>query len=116
MGARGAVVRGTCNTVLGRALSSALWLAAAAGSVHLWIEYVKSALKLADPPSRMRPLTDKPLPVEGVSVGAPRLFFDLVESSDALTRALFLRPTAVPGVVCEAWPCSASPLSLAKEG
>ena len=33
LGARGAVVRGSCATVLGRALSSSLWLVAASSSI-----------------------------------------------------------------------------------
>ena len=95
MGARGAVIRGSCNTVLGRALSGAFWLVAARFAVSVWIEFVRSASNPCDPPSRMCPLTDKPAPAEGEPGGVPRLFFDIIESRDALFRARFARLSKV---------------------
>ena len=52
LGARGAVVRGTCKTQVGRALSSYLWKMASLNSTLIWIEFVKSKLNVADAPSR----------------------------------------------------------------
>ena len=52
LGARGAIIRGTCKTRLGRALSSYLWKMASIDSTLIWVEYVKSKLNVADAPSR----------------------------------------------------------------
>ena len=51
-GARGAVIRGTCRTHVGRLLSSFLWRTAANTSSMLWIEFLRSGLNVADAPSR----------------------------------------------------------------
>ena len=108
LGARGAVVRGSCATVWGRSLSSALWLFSASRSLSVWVEYVKSSLNPADSPSRMCPLTDKPACEDGVCVGVPRAFFDIIESKDSLTRARLSIPNS-PDVMVEAWPCLEAP-------
>ena len=81
-----------------------MWLVAAASPVGLWIEYVKSALNPADPPSRMCPLTDKPIPAEGVNLGVPSLFFSCMVSRDALLKAQFEVPQSDRSF-SEPWPC-----------
>ena len=68
LGARGAVVRGTCRAQLGRALSSYLWRMAETNSTLIWIEFVKSKLNVADAPSRAC-IEDKP--VNEFTNGAP---------------------------------------------
>ena len=103
-GSRAAVIRGSCNAVLGRAISSALWLLAASGAVDLWAEYVRSSLNLADPPSRMCPLTEKPIPCEGVNMGVPRPFADIFTSLDSLFKASFSAPR-LSSEMCAPWPC-----------
>ena len=52
LGARGAVIRGTCKTRVGRALSSYLWRMMSLNSTLVWIEFVRSKLNVADAPSR----------------------------------------------------------------
>ena len=108
------MIRGSCATALGRALSSAFWLVAALRATTAWIEYVKSGLNAPDHPSRMCPLTDKPAPEEGANAGVPRLFFDIIESLDSLTRAQFRVPSS-PCALGEAWPCAMKPLSPFEE-
>lgn len=101
MGARGAVVRGSCATVLGRALSS-LWLISATSADSVWIEYVRSTLNSSDPlracaRSRTSRWRSRAL------IWAPRLFFDVSESRAALLRAQFAAPPS-GATFCEAWP------------
>ena len=52
LGARGAVVRGTCRARVGRALSSYLWKMASTNPTLIWIEFAKSNLNVYDAPSR----------------------------------------------------------------
>ena len=51
-GSIGAVKKGGCKTPLGRSLMALLWRVAAETATHLWIEYVRSPLSIADAPSR----------------------------------------------------------------
>ena len=46
------MVRGESKTAVGRALTSVIWGIAAAADMALWVEYAKSKLNWADPPSR----------------------------------------------------------------
>ena len=103
-GAMGAVIRGSCVTEVGRALSSALWAFAALHGLAVWVEYVASALNSADPPSRVCPLVDKPVPESSVNMGVPGHFRRTLESWEALYGA---RLVAFPaGVGFEkVWPC-----------
>ena len=96
MGARGAVGRGARATAFGRTLSSALWRPSATRGVSIWIEYVRYTLNPPDPPSRMCPITDKPVLSDGVSVGILRLFFDISESRYLMFRAKFAYPADKP--------------------
>ena len=68
-GACGAVVRGSCVTALGRALSSALWSFASLSGRALWIGFLASGLNCADPASRTFPRVDRPVAVSGANLG-----------------------------------------------
>ena len=51
-GAIGAVIHGSCETALGRLLSSFLWRIAAESNIPIWIAYVYTGFNVADAPSR----------------------------------------------------------------
>ena len=89
MGSRGAVVRGSCATVIGRMVASVFWNVAAHFPCAVRVDYVPSGLNVADPPSR----ACECLPVEerakDVSAGAPSLFRHLLSSRHALAASQF---------------------------
>ena len=89
LGARGAVVRGSCTAAIGRMLSAAFWNVAAVFSCAVWIDFVASALNVADPPSRaceLIPLEERP---NGTTEGAPHLFQHIMSSRHSLASAQF---------------------------
>ena len=101
-------MRGSCATVYGRALSSTLWLTVAVSSVGLWVEHVRSALNPADPPSRMCPLTDKPVTASGGDLGAHALFRDCLLSKTSLLAAQYALPIS-DRTFRDPWPCVKGP-------
>lgn len=105
MGARGAVVRGTCAAAFRRALSEALWLAAASRGVSIWVAYVRATLNPPGRPSRMCLLSAKPALPDGADVGIPMLFFDIAESQGPFIRAQLACPASNLSM-CEECPCT----------
>ena len=106
-GSLGAVIRGSCVTAVGRALSSALWNFAAPHGLQVWIDRVDSELNCADAPSRMRPLLEKPVVEAGINLGVPAHFAHMMSSEGALMEdrlsacpaaATFTGPRHAPSV------------------
>ena len=103
LGARGAVVRGTCRTRVGRALSSYMWNMASKNPTLIWIEFAKSGLNVADAPSRFR-VENKPVNefTKGVPMhGPPETFLSDLASGENLL-SLGLNPKQISH---EDWHC-----------
>ena len=105
-GACGAVIRVSCTTALGRALSSALWSFAAARGLSLWVEFVKSELNSADPPSRMCTFVGKPVADTGCNPGVPQVILNMLASMDSLMGARLVA-CHMTSVFAPPIPCSA---------
>ena len=106
MGARGAVVRGSCATPIGRMLSAAFWNVAAMFSCAVWVEFVASALNVADPPSRACELIPLEERHNGTSEGMPALFEHIMSSRHALATAQFNVNTHQCKII-KGWSCPA---------
>ena len=71
-------------------LASIFWALAANAGIYIWLEYVKSALNNADPPSRICELLgDKKRTTPMVNIGIPNSFFDLIETQKAFIEHRF---------------------------
>ena len=104
-GACGTIIRGSCVTALGRALSSSFWSFAALHGLSVWAEYVASGLNCADPPSRMCPCVEKPAPVAGSNLGVPVRFARMLESLDTLMSARLAAPDRLQAY-SQPWSCA----------
>ena len=84
-GVDAAVVRGSCSTDVGRALTACFWSAAACAGPNVWIEYVESASNVADSPSRMCPcLGGDMVRLNAATNGAPASFRTIMNDSISL--------------------------------
>ena len=104
LGARGAVMRGSCCAVVGRMLSAAFWNLAAPFGCAAWVEFVPSSLNCAGPPSRTCPLLPSDTRAEEVSEGVPALFATLLQPRPALAAAQYKTPEGGTNKAI-GWPC-----------
>ena len=93
-GADGIIIRGSRQSDLARALSSVFWQTVAANNIPTWLEYVKSDLNVADPPSRACCVPPKPSATKATNHGTPAQFHTMMTSVDALNKAK-LNPPAM---------------------
>ena len=105
-GAKGAVIRGSCRTKLGRILVSAFWAMAAAFATSVWVEYVRSKVNCSGPASRC--CAKLPLELRAVvsepNEGAPRLSTHMFSSKRELYAAHYLCSSSHRGRASP-WPC-----------
>ena len=108
IGANGAIIRGSCRTIIGRALVSCIWTLAAPNHTLLWVEYVRSKLNPADPPSRCCPLCETPTKLEGPFRGIPAMFNRILKSKNDLLKYQN-EASAVSNEYVDSWPCPCPP-------
>ena len=83
------VIRGTCQTVLGRMIASAIWATASRFNCPIWVEPVRSCLNPSDPPSRacaMLPDEERHA-LPGTVENIPKAFADALASRNSLAIA-----------------------------
>ena len=79
-------------------IASIFWASAANAGVYIWLEYVKSDLNCAGPPSRARAVIGA---MKGmtpmVNIGVPNSFVQMLSSRKALNEARFGIKTLLRG-------------------
>ena len=84
-----ALVRGNCDSAIGRILTAVFWAIAAFYGTPVRIEEVRSEFNIADPPSRACNLLDDPSVLETPNFGIPETFKHTFISKENLLKAQF---------------------------
>ena len=84
-----ALVRGNCDTTIGRMLTAVFWAVAAFYGTPVWIEEVRSKFNIADPPSRACSMIEDPSEVKSINYGVTESFKQIFTSKENLLKAQF---------------------------
>ena len=99
-----ALVRGNCDSDVGRILTAVFWAVAAFYGTPVWIEEVRSKFNIADPPSRACSLLEDPSVLKTPNFGVPESFKQMFLSRENLTKTQFeFRETKLS--FTGPWPC-----------
>ena len=81
------IVRGNCESDIGRKLAAVFRAAASAWCTPVWVGEVRSKFNNADPPSRVCPLVETPAVINEPNLGIPELFLHTFRSCEHFCRA-----------------------------